>query len=85
MLVRANRISDKKVTGMGLKYHYPPVTVLFRCYLEAGEIVDLIRLTDTRKTTRLNVGTGALPASGGDIMSEDTPILGKQPYAIARP
>lgn len=53
-------------------------------HLESGEILGLIGPNGAGKTTLINVVTGTLPASGGDVRFAGRPILGKQAHQIAR-
>ncbi|RME49132.1 MAG: ABC transporter ATP-binding protein [Chloroflexi bacterium] len=53
-------------------------------HLEPGEIVGLIGPNGAGKTTLINVITGTLPASGGEVWFQGQPILGKKPHEIAR-
>ncbi len=53
-------------------------------HLEPGEIVGLIGPNGAGKTTLINVVTGTLPASGGEVWFQGQPILGKKPHEIAR-
>ena len=52
--------------------------------LQAGEILGLIGPNGSGKTTLVNVVTGALPYSGGDVRFKDGSIRGLPSYAIGR-
>ncbi len=53
-------------------------------YLEEGEIVGLIGPNGAGKTTLINIITGAIPATDGEVWFKGVPILGKKPHQIAR-
>ena len=52
--------------------------------LEEGEILGLIGPNGSGKTTLVNVITGMLAASGGDVLFRGRSILGLSPFAIGR-
>jgi branched-chain amino acid transport system ATP-binding protein len=52
--------------------------------LETGEIVGLIGPNGAGKTTLINLITGTIPASDGQVWFEGRPIVGKRPHEIAR-
>jgi branched-chain amino acid transport system ATP-binding protein len=52
--------------------------------LQAGEILGLIGPNGSGKTTLVNVVTGALPYTGGDVRFKDGSLRGLPSYAIGR-
>jgi branched-chain amino acid transport system ATP-binding protein len=50
----------------------------------AGEIVGLIGPNGAGKTTLVNLISGFLPVSGGDVIFEGNSIIRRKPYAIAQ-
>jgi branched-chain amino acid transport system ATP-binding protein len=52
--------------------------------LETGEIVGLIGPNGAGKTTLINLITGTIPASDGQVWFEGQQIVGKRPHEIAR-
>ncbi|HEX3347411.1 MAG TPA: ABC transporter ATP-binding protein [Acetobacteraceae bacterium] len=60
--------------------------VLFDLTLDvgAGEVVALLGRNGMGKTTTIRTVMGLLPARGGAIRFEGTPIIGKPPEAVAR-
>ena len=52
--------------------------------LEEGEILGVIGPNGSGKTTLVNVITGALPASGGDVRFQDRSLRGLAAYEIGR-
>jgi branched-chain amino acid transport system ATP-binding protein len=52
--------------------------------LQAGEILGLIGPNGSGKTTLVNVVTGALPYTGGDVRFKDLSLRGLPSYAIGR-
>jgi branched-chain amino acid transport system ATP-binding protein len=52
--------------------------------LEAGEIRGLIGPNGAGKTTLVNMITGVLPPSAGDVLLEGESLIGRAPHEIAR-
>jgi branched-chain amino acid transport system ATP-binding protein len=52
--------------------------------LEEGEILGLIGPNGSGKTTLVNVVTGAMPCSGGDVQFRGASLRGLPPYEIGR-
>lgn len=52
--------------------------------INKGEVVGVIGSNGAGKTTFINMVTGYLPPSGGKIMFEGQPIVGRQPRDITR-
>src|SRR5512145_478546 len=52
--------------------------------LSRGEILGLIGPNGSGKTTLINVVTGLLPATSGQVFANGVEITNKKPYQIAR-
>src|SRR5215216_2287949 len=53
-------------------------------HLDEGEILGVIGPNGSGKTTLVNVITGALPASGGDVRLRERSLRGMASYEIGR-
>jgi branched-chain amino acid transport system ATP-binding protein len=69
-----------------LKAGYGSTPVLFDVSLSvgAGEVVSLLGRNGMGKTTTLRALMGLIPATGGEIVFEGRPLIGRTPESIAR-
>jgi branched-chain amino acid transport system ATP-binding protein len=73
------------LTIQGLSKHFFGLRALdgVSFTLSRGEILGLIGPNGSGKTTLINVVTGLLPASGGQVFANGVEITNKKPYQIA--
>jgi branched-chain amino acid transport system ATP-binding protein len=73
------------LTIRGLSKHFVGLRALdgVSLSLKRGEILGLIGPNGSGKTTLINVVTGLLPATGGQVFVDGSEITNKKPYQIA--